>query len=193
MLKIIKIMKIRISVFALFTACFFLSSCKDKKDSEKKPATVENVTEQINKYFEVSFELVATQDDNMHLYYTEDGSINFNEEQSIWAPFKGSNDSQKVVFKLPEDAVPTDLRVDLGYGKNEKQQEIILKNFKMSYYGKSFQADGSDIFNYFYSNKDNTVLNVETATLKRVKVDQLAAPSLYPHTKLEEEIAKITK
>lgn len=187
-----KIMKIRISVLVLFTASIFLSSCKSDKDSDKKPEK-EAVVEQINKNFQVSFELIATQDDNMHLYYTEDGSINFNEDKSVWAPFKGSNVSQMVVFNLPEDALPTDLRIDLGYGKNEKQQEIILKNFKMSYYGKSFQATGSDIFNYFYINKDNTLLNLQTATLKRLKADQLAAPSLYPHTTLEEQILKITR
>lgn len=185
-------MKIRISVFALFTACLFLSSCKNDKDSDKQPAT-ETIVEETSKNFEVSFELIATQDDNMHLYYTEDGSINFTEEQSVWAPFKGSTDSQKVVFILPEEVLPTDLRIDLGYGKNEKQQEIVLKNFKMNYYGKSFEASGADIFNYFYTNKDNTILTLETATLKRLKSDQDAAPSLYPHTSLEEEIQKITK
>ena len=185
-------MKIRISALALCTACFLLSSCKNDKDSGKVPVTQAPV-EETNKNFEVSFELLATQDDNMHLYYTEDNSINFNEEQSVWAPFKGSNAYQKVVFTLPEEALPTDLRVDLGYGKNEKQRDIILKNFKMSYYGKSFEASGSDIFNYFYPNKDNTILNKETAKVNRMKVDQLTAPSLYPHTSLEEEISKITK
>ena len=172
----------------IFLVAFSIFSCKNNKSEN---ATTEPVKEIKN--FKVTLELIAKKDDNMHLYFTEDKSINFTEEKSVWAPIKGSDQVQQVVFNLPEDAIPTDFRMDLGYGVNKDQKEIVLKNFKMEYFDKTFEAKDSLIFNYFYPNKDNTVLDVKTATLRRIKADQLMAPSLYPHTALQEELIKMTR
>lgn len=46
--------------------------------------------------------MVVKKDDNMHLYYTQDGSINFDEKQSVWMPV-GNESAQEVTFKLPKD------------------------------------------------------------------------------------------
>lgn len=164
-------------------------SCKDdKKTTEETPQV-----EAKDNSFKVSFDLIAKKDDNFHLYYTEDGTINFNEKQSIWVPIKGSETEQEVVFKLPEDAAPTHFRVDFGHGVNKEQTEIVLKKFKMNYYDRAFEAKDSLIFNYFYPNKDNTLLDNTHATLRRSKVDQETAPSLYPHVPLTEQLAKMVR
>lgn len=63
----------------LFCIVVFLSCKNDKKTTEIKEI---DVPVKVNT-FEVVFDLVATQNDNFHLYYTEDGSINFTEEQSL--------------------------------------------------------------------------------------------------------------
>ncbi|MDI1317576.1 hypothetical protein [Flavobacterium sp.] len=172
-----------------FLPFIVLISCK--KDVETK----ENVeTPEIqNKHFVVTLDLIVKKNDNIHLYYTQDRSINFNEEQSLWAEVKGNNEVQQVVFKLPEDVIPTDFRLDLGYGKNVEQTEIIFKKFMINYYDRNFVASGAEIFNYFYNNKDNATVDKLTGTLKRLKVDQETAPSLYPQTSLEEELIKLTR
>lgn len=168
-----------------------LASCKsDKKDD--KPANDSELKKEENS-FNVTFNLIVKKDDNFHLYYTEDKSINFNEDQSVWLPIKGSENEQEVKFILPEDIIPTDIRVDFGYGVNKEQSEISLKKFRMNYYDKSFEVKDSLIFNYFYPNKDNTILDKTKATLKRVNLEQTTGPSLYPHITLTEEISKMVK
>ena len=129
----------------------------------------------------------------MHLYYTEDGSINFDEKKSIWAEVKGNDNVQTVQFKLPKEVLPTHLRVDLGYGKNEKQSDLDLKSFKMEYLDKKFEAKDTMIFNYFYENKDNTIRVSKTAVLQRKDKSQESGPMLYPHTTLTDELNKLVK
>lgn len=183
-------MKIKsfIAIFALlaFTSC--------KKDAEKKEGTTETAitNQEVDKnLLKVSFDLIVKKDDNMHLYYTEDGTINFDEKKSIWMPVKGSENVQEVSFKLPENVLPTHLRVDFGYGKNEAQSDVELKAFRLKYLDKMFEAKDTMIFNYFYPNKENTVVPSKTAVLQRKSKDQPNGPILYPHAPLTEELKKI--
>jgi hypothetical protein len=179
--------------FLIASALFFslLFSCKeDKKEGENKS---NETTEVVSNIFVVTLDLIAKKNDNMHLYYTEDNSINFSEEKSVWAEIKGSETSQIVIFKLQEDVFPTDLRLDLGYGKNIEQKEIVVNNIALNFLNKSFNIKSSEIANYFYPNKENTVLDAATGTLSRMKADQETAPSLYPHTSLEDELMKLTR
>jgi hypothetical protein len=177
--------------FAIVLIAVTLFSCKDNKKETNAEVNADEPKKE--NFFKVTFDVVVKKDDNFHLYYTEDGSINFNEKQSVWVPVKGSEKEQEVVFNLPEDAAPSNLRVDLGYGVNKEQSDIVLNKFKMDYFGKSFEAKDSLIYNYFYENKDNTIIDKKTNTIKRLKVDQETAPSLYPHIPLAEEIAKMVK
>lgn len=172
-----------------FLPLIALLSCKNdvKQAEEAKPEQV------VEKQFVVTLDLIAKKDDNIHLYYTQDRSINFQEVESVWAEIKGSDNVQQVVFKLPEDVVPTDFRLDLGYGKNIEQKEIVLNKISFKYYDKMFVASGANIFNYFYPNQENTIVDKQTGVLKRKVIDQPTAPSLYPHTTLEEELIKISK
>ena len=179
------------NLVVVFLTVLGVVSCKDDKKTEDAVTTPE--APKVEKGFSVGFGVIAKKDDNFHLYYTEDGSINFTEEKSLWYPLKGSDTEQEVSFVLPEDVIPTNFRVDLGYGVNKEQSDIVLRKFKMDYFGKSFEAKDSLIFNYFYPNKDNTILDKANATLKRIKQDQNTAPSLYPHTTLIEEINKLVK
>ena len=175
----------------VFLMALAVISCKD----EKKTDGAINVAETpiVENGFKVAFDLIAKKDDNFHLYYTEDNTINFTEEKSLWLPFKGSDAEQEVKFVLPEDIIPTNFRVDFGYGVNKEQSDIVLKKFKMKYFDKTFEVKDSLIFYYFYPNKDNTILDNTHATLKRIKSDQATAPSLYPNTPLSEEILKMVK
>lgn len=178
------------NLLAIFLITLAVISCKDDKKTEHTVATPEA---KVEKRFKVAFDLIAKKNDNFHLYYTEDGSINFEEEKSVWLEFKGSDKEQEVSFFIPEDVIPTNFRIDFGYGENKEQSDIVLKKFKMAYYGKTFESKDSLIFNYFYPNKENTILDNTHATLKRVSPDQKTAPSLYPHATLVEEINKLVK
>jgi hypothetical protein len=175
----------------VFLMALAVISCKDGKKTDDAINVAE--TPIVENGFKVAFDLIAKKDDNFHLYYTEDNTINFTEEKSLWLPFKGSDAEQEVKFVLPEDIIPTNFRVDFGYGVNKEQSDIVLKKFKMKYYDKTFEVKDSLIFYYFYPNKDNTILDNTHATLKRIKPDQATAPSIYPNTPLSEEILKMVK
>lgn len=182
-------MKFRLT-FLTLVAFIALTSCKDdKKEAEAKEAPAVEVADDGS--LKVSFDLIVKKDDNFHIFYTEDGTVNFNEKQSIWMPVKGSDNVQTVTFKLPEAASPTHLRVDFGFGKNEAQSDVELKTFKMNYFGQEVVTEGASILEYFYPNKDNTEISPGTATLKRLKKDQESGPMLYPQIKLSDKIKEM--
>lgn len=183
----------RIKFLFIVITLVTLISCKNesnKDDSKNDSISNVNIDKDLLK---ISFDLIVKENDNMHLYYTQDGTINFDEKNSIWSEVKGNENIQTVTFKLPKDVLPTHLRVDLGYGKNEKQSDVNLKNFKIEYLDKKFEAKDTMIFNYFYENKDNTVRVPKTAILKRKDKTQDSGPMLYPHTTLTDELNKIVK
>ena len=183
----------KMKLIFVFLLSVTLFSCKNEEktnDAADGPVAEQEVDQNLLK---VSFDLIVKKDDNMHLYYSEDGSINFNEKQSVWIPVKGSEQTQEVIFKLPENVLPTALRVDFGYGKNETQSDVELKSFRLKYYDKIFEVKDTMIFNYFYPNLENTVVPFKTAILQRKAKDQPGGPILYPHTPLTVELEKIVK
>lgn len=184
-------MKIK-SFIAILSLLVFASCKKEAENAADNTKTTEVAVQEADKnLLKVSFDLIVKKDDNMHLYYTEDGSINFDEKKSIWIPVKGSDNVQEVVFKLPENVLPTHLRVDFGYGKNEAQSDVELKAFRLRYLDKMFEAKDTMVFNYFYPNLENTVVPAKTAILQRKSKDQPNGPILYPHAPLTEELKKI--
>lgn len=165
------------------------TSCKNKENGvdpklEEKPK---------NEFFSVELDVVNTLEDNYALYYTEDNSINFVSDKALWSGVKGQPQSQKVVFKLSEEIVPTDIRLDFGIVKSQK--EVILENVKMDYYGKSFQFKGSDFLNYYRLNDSiKTEIDQVKGTIKFLQNPKRYNPIFfYPNERLLEEIKKIYK
>lgn len=183
--------------FKFYTIIFLtlsLISCKKEVDNQSNLDSVEDISKKTDENLvKVTFNLLIKKDDNLHLYYTDDESINFDEQKSLWMPIKGNEQSQEVTFIFPEDVLPTHLRVDFGYGKNEEQSVIELNKFKVNYYNKSFEANGVEIFNYFYPNELNTTIIKNTSSLQRLNKSQETAPSLYPHIALTEQLEKLIK
>jgi hypothetical protein len=98
-----------------------LVSCKketDKKEGNQKLA-------ELKETFDVNFNLVVEKDDTFQLYYTEDGTLNFSDDKSIKSELKGSVDAQDVLFKLPADVLPTNIRLD--FGDNPEQGKCSCK------------------------------------------------------------------
>lgn len=165
-----------------------LLSCKKDESKEVKRSEVTNTNENT---FKVSLDLLLKKNDTIHLYYTEDGSINFNEENSVWLPVQGKDVSQHVTFILPKDVFPTEFRFD--FGVNPKQDDVILNKVRFDFVDKSFEVKDSTIFNYFRIDENVTVMNSETKALRRKDSKQKNGPSLYPHeVPLKAAIGKLT-
>lgn len=178
----------RIFIYTI-SGILLLVSCK--KNEPQKQYDEKETAVKIEENLKVSVEVIIHEDDNFHLYYTEDGTIEFDEERSIWASVSGSKNVQEITFTLPENVYPTNLRIDFGYGKNENQSDVTLQSFKIAYLDNIFEVENTDIFNYFYPNQDNTVVIPNTAILQRKDKSQNTAPIIYPLPQLTEELNKI--
>jgi len=178
-------MKSKILVLLLAFAVF---SCK----KEEKPAPEPKAQEEMPEMFIVKLNVTVKKDDSFHLFYTEDNTINFNEKNSVWAELKGKDTPQELVFKLPESAVPTHLRMD--FGVNKEQEEIVINDFKMEYFDKSFEAHGPEFFTYFYPNLECTNIDKVKGTAIPVKKGTAyTGPMFYPQIALSEKIKSMMK
>lgn len=157
-----------------------LFSCK-KEDEAKQ---------EIDNKFKLTLNLLIQKNDTLHLYYTEDNSINFKEESSIWLSLPGKNEAQDLTFELPEDVFPTQFRLDLGV--NQENEKIKLNGIKFNYKEKSFAVNDSAIYRYFRVNTDNSNIDTKTLELSRKDPKIAAGPCLYPlEIQLKTEIDKL--
>jgi hypothetical protein len=187
-------MKNKIFYLSLMLA-LVLISCNEKNEV-KQDNLKEEKEEKINpNSFKVIFNVIVKKDDKFHLYYTEDGTINFPEEKSIWVDVKGQEYEQDVVFNFPEDVIPTQLRID--FNTNQKDEAIQINNFKMTYYGKVFEAPGIQFFDYFGPNLETvTIIDEDKVIFKPLNSDngRYAPPSFYPSQEaLKNRIDQITQ
>jgi hypothetical protein len=181
-------MKTRIILSVLLVAIFF-TGCKDEKSVDNLEVVTPEV---VDESFKVTINATVKKDDTFSLYYTEDGSTDFKLEP-LWLAFKGNNAPQDIVFSLPKDVLPTQIRLDFGITKD--QEPIVINSFKMSYYKKEFQIPGNQFFIYFDPDLSKTVFDKNTATVTAVVKDGARqSPSFYPNTKpLGDEINKLVK
>jgi hypothetical protein len=178
-------MKKSVSIIAL-TLLFI--SCKEEKKQEQA-----KTDEPQNEFFRVELDVTCPVKDDFVVYYTEDTTINFSEENAVWANVKDQTESQTVVINLPEEIIPTDIRLDFGI--NKEQKDIILEKFKLSFYGKSFEARGSDFLKYFAANDSiKTEVDEVKGTIKFIQnPKKYRTPFFYPQQTILDEIKKITK
>lgn len=167
-----------------------LVSCKT--DKKEKRVETEEITNNKNEFFSAELSVVVLKDDNFTMYFTEDGSINFTGDNAVWSGVKGKNNSQNVKFILSGEKIPTNIRFDLGMNKD--QQDVILESFKLDYYGKTFEAKGSDFLKYFIQNDSiKTEIDEVKGTIKFLRNSETyLTPFYYPHQLLLDEISKIT-
>jgi len=130
----------------LLTSIF---SCKNEEKNNTKPEVA--IEKKNPNVFTVTLNAIVPEDDSFQVYYKNDAESIFDEKNSIFVEFKGSNQPQDIVFNLPEDVLPNYLRLD--FGTNKQQKEITVNNFKIEVFGKTFEARGKEFFNYFYTNE----------------------------------------
>lgn len=180
-------MKSRLIIATLLFSVFFIS-CKKEEKAQPEP-----IVEEVKNIFKTSLNIVVKKDDNLHLYFTEDGSTNFTEENSVWVDVKGSETAQDVTFQLGENRVPTQLRLDFGIAKD--QEPIVINSFAMNYLNKEFKIPGNQFLILFDPDLTKTIFDKNTATVTAVVKDGVRqSPSFYPNTKpLGDEINKLVK
>lgn len=166
-------MKVSIITVILLVSTLFIG-CKKEKSIDN----LEEVKSQkIENNFKVTLNVVLKKDDHFSLYYSEDKTLNFNSE-ALWSEVKGNENPQDVIFTLPEDVYPTDLRLD--FGMNKQQDDIYLKMVTFEYKGIKKQIIGADIVNYFIPDQSKCTFD-STGLIKAVVKDgNRQFPSLYP-------------
>ncbi len=168
-----------------------ITSCKDETS---KTENDKNETE-LKETFDVNFNLVIPKDDTFKLYYTEDGSLNFGDDRSVACVVKGTDKPQDVLFKLPADVLPTQIRLD--FGDNADQGDIVLNSMKYSYLEKSYSkvfGKTEQISHYFYPQEAQIKIDDDSKTIKLLKPKgQIHDPLMWSNQLLSEEMIKLYK
>lgn len=150
-------------IMILFFGSFFLS-CNNR--------TIESD-------FTIKLDAVIKKNDSIHTYYTTDGTINFNEENSFWTQVKGNKKNQIIVIHFPAEVTPNQFRLDLGM--NVYQDDIVLNKLECAYKGRTIELKGKEIYKLLRVDESNTILDKNLGILKRVDSTNKNGPSLYPN------------
>lgn len=183
-------MKKKLFFAYLILSIVVLGSCKKEENKAVvSPADVEA----IKNSFKVTLNATVTADDNFQMYFSQDDyEAPYQEENSVWVSIKASDKPQDIVFVLPEDVLPNYIRID--FGTNEKQKEIIIQNFKMNYFSKSFEAKGSLFYNYFIPNDCVSIVDKNKSIIQNVKsTDGRYDPLFYSEKALYDQIQLLIK
>jgi len=182
-------MKTKLFFASLILFVTFTSCKKEANKDEVKPAEVEVK----NNNFQVTLSAIVKADDNFQLYYSQDPyEVPYKEENSVWTAVKANDNQQDIVFNLPEDVIPNYIRID--FGTNEAQKEIVIKNFRMKYYSKSFEAKDSLFFNYFIPNDCIKIVDKKNSTIQNFKTKEgKYDPLFYSEKALYDQIQLIVK
>lgn len=174
-----------------FYLTFVAALCSCKNDSNKT-SEEEVETEKPKETFDVSFNLTVLESDVFQLYFTEDGTLNFTEDQSLKVNIKGSESSQDVDFKLPYQTIPTNIRLD--FGQNEKQRSVKVNSMTIKYLDKSFQAKDSLVSKYFYLLDSQVKYNPSTSSIEILKTEGVFYdPLMWSNETLTIEMEKLIK
>jgi len=170
---------------AVITLLLFVSCKEDPKKQETEEVAVE---EQINPNFIVEVFAYASQKDDFALYFTEDNTIEFKPEQAIWCGIEAAKAGQRVYFEVPEERLPTHLRLD--FGLNKAQDSVIIEKIKLNYLKNSFEFKGSEFFKYFNQEASfKTRIDDKNGSLVLYKNgNEYKTPFFYPNDSLVKQV-----
>jgi len=176
------------SKFFFISLFLIVISCQDKANNQENGGQNEEV--EANS-FKVLLNIVVKKNDDFCLLYTENESLNFND--GVWKGIKGMETEQIVEFSLPTDVFPTQLRLDLG--KNQDQEDILIKSVKFEYAGNVRELRGAEIGLFFRPDPSKCTFDSSTGIVKAlVKNGKKELPSLYPNEAvLAAELPKLAK
>ncbi len=173
---------------ALILMTIVLVSCKKEKSVDDLNVVTPEV---VDSSFKVTLDVIVKKDDDFSLYYTDGSGPDFKEP--VWIGVKGSETPQKVIFSVPNENFPSELRLDFGMKKN--QEDVILKSVLLEYKDKKREIAGAELGIYFRADENKCTFDPTSGVIKAVlKNGERQNPSLYPQDKvLKEEIEKFAK
>jgi hypothetical protein len=166
----------------LLISCFFtiLFSCKNETPIDDLEVVSPKVATVNLSNFKVTLNVVVKKDDDFALFYTTDGSTDF-KIAPIWHAVKGSSDAQEIKYELPQNILPTQLRMDFGLKQN--QEDILLKSVLLEYKDKKREITGAELAVFF--RPDVSKCSFDGSMIKAiVKGGVKESPSLYPQESL---------
>ena len=90
----------------------------------------------------MNIDAVIQNTDSINVYYTNSNKINFSDTQSFWTKVHGNKKNQNIQITFPDSIQPKQIRLD--FGRNTKQQDIVLNKITFSYKNKIFSAKGKE-------------------------------------------------
>ena len=182
-------MKFNILVLAAAILFLFSSCKKDVKEPEAQDKS--STTEVFEPNFIVEIVAKVSAMDDFAAYYTEDSSSNYEGSKAVWTGIDATDKFQTIKLNLPQEIVPTNIRLDFGLNKN--QQKISIKEITMLYQGISFKIAGDKFFEYFLDTKEfPAIADPTNGTLEiTYKAGTFKTPYFYPTEKLLKEIQTI--
>ncbi len=183
-------MKTKLFIIASFLL-LLNASCKNKEENKEATDKETTTAAPVKQNFSVEVDVAASKKDDVTLYYTEDNTINFNEEMAVWHGVEGNNKKETVVFDLSEEKIPTDIRLDFGI--NKEQEVVSLYGVKILYYGNELYIKGADFFKFFIESKDFKTEFGGDGSLKFLKNGpEYKTPFYYPRQELIDALKKLT-
>lgn len=175
------------SFLTAFVAVVLLIACKN----EEKEAII--VKDYVNPNFNVEIDTYIEHKDGFGLYFSEDNTVNFTSENVVWCDIEPKIHTAKAYFEIPEERLPTHIRLDFGF--NKQQDSVVIKNIKLSYLKNSFEIKGSEFLNYFFENdqiKTKTDSIKNTFTIYKEGME-FKTPFYYPNENLVVKIRELTE
>lgn len=148
---------IPIRVFVIFLLCMSLCSCKEStRNNESSQKPIEgNSSTQTNSIgpanFSLTLEVLMEKDDHLQLFYIQESTENYSVDQMLTQDVKGSSKFQSIIFDMPSEFYPFNLRIDLG--TNPEQSVIKINKCTLKYGDKKVDIKANEFKDYFFFNQ----------------------------------------
>lgn len=143
--------RIVLAFFIGFTILFF--GCKEsgtKKEDSSKDIAPQPDIKRLKNTFSVLLEVQLDKNDALEVFYLKDEMDTYKAEQMIQRKTNGMNDFQEVVFELPKEVYPYNIRLD--FGSNNQQGQMKIKKCVLAYNKGSMEIKGSELKKFFNFN-----------------------------------------
>lgn len=163
-----------------------ISGCKGETPIDDLPVVTPKLPEN---EVEVVAAMTVKEDDIFELFYTEDGTNNFGpKSKRVTVP--GNDQKQLITFVLPDDARPTNLRLDVG--QNPDQDDMIMESLTVKFHNNSLKISAEQFFKYFTPNGDLKV-NPEEKIIGPDPRKGGYDPAFYPEAEITGKLMKLVK
>lgn len=154
-------------------------------------STQENTTSNDTNTIQVIVETKFLNNDKIQLFWATDTPDAFKAEKSQTTTIYGKNDMQKLVFELPKNVRPKNLRIDFG-GSNPNQPPISIKNITLKYKNDSIDGDNGKYETMWFGNGS---MKYSPESLEYVLAPDNGSfdPILMGNEQLQKELIKLLK